>query len=363
MPRPGARSMVLNISHRCNLRCKYCFVDLENEMMSKEVVKKAAKVIPWRDPRKGPEFISFFGGEPLTNFKLIEYVAQLFPRATLHVTTNGTLIDPAMIRLFQTRKFTFIVSLDGDKETHDANRVYADGRGSWEDVVKGLVKLRDAKLTGRVTLRGTYTIDNPNLSSRVLALNEVADEGLAHACAVEPADDRTDEYTAEHWKEFADQYQQAVDWCVERLFRGKRARWRIMEKFYARVKTHQLHAATCGGAIGVFTINPGGEIFACHREGDTQVGHVDTGLEQERLDQWACNRHVNAKLDCRFCGAALICGGPCRYSSLRNCGSQNEPFLVDCRVRGVTALNAYRLAANKHWDSVLTPWLRDAKRR
>jgi len=353
------RALVLNVTKACNLACRYCFSRNEAGAMPPEIVRAAERAIPWEGG--APASVSFFGGEPLLAWSAIEYAVEAFPRARFHVTTNATLIDEAMIRLFRLKRFSFIVSVDGPEALHDAQRVRPDGSGSWRETLNGLLKLREAGLGRRVTLRGTYTIEAPHLAERLAALNELADRGLASAVALEPAEVPGSQYTDEDWARLAAEYERAVEHLVRRRLEDRPARWRHVEKVFRRIVRHDRHIATCGGGVGYFTLNPRGEIFACHREGDTRVGHVETGLDPELVRAWTSSRTVDQKPQCRTCGLAYICGGSCRYAGVANCGSLLCAGETDCRTRHLTARVAWQLASDRARRALFEPWLGKAK--
>lgn len=80
------KALCLNVTHDCNLRCKYCFADEgkyhgARKVMSPEVGKKAIDfVIAHSGPRKNIE-IDLFGGEPLIAIKEIKRNYSLCKRA------------------------------------------------------------------------------------------------------------------------------------------------------------------------------------------------------------------------------------------------------------------------------------------
>ena len=60
--------------------------------------------------------------------------------------TNATLITHEWARFFSENDFLIGVSLDGPKELHDQVRCYATGKGSYNDVMRGIDLLRQAEI-------------------------------------------------------------------------------------------------------------------------------------------------------------------------------------------------------------------------
>ena len=72
--------------------------------------------------------------------EVVEYVKREYCQRTVHfnLTTNGTLFTPEIVQYFIKNNIQIMFSLDGPKEVHDKNRIFAgSNRGSFE-------KLRDS---------------------------------------------------------------------------------------------------------------------------------------------------------------------------------------------------------------------------
>jgi sulfatase maturation enzyme AslB (radical SAM superfamily) len=88
--------------------------------------------------------VDFFGGEPLLEFEtLVQVVREVVGlRRTSHLefglTTNGLLLSPEVWSFLNRYNFYCSVSLDGTREIHNRNRVFADGRDSYDKVFANL---------------------------------------------------------------------------------------------------------------------------------------------------------------------------------------------------------------------------------
>lgn len=112
---------------RCNLSCRHCGSDcMKDEQMpelSKEKVLSVFKDIARNyDARK--VMIAVTGGEPLVRGDLFDVLAEVhalgFPWG---MVTNGMLVDDAVVReCTRTGMRTVVVSLDGEKESHNRLR-------------------------------------------------------------------------------------------------------------------------------------------------------------------------------------------------------------------------------------------------
>lgn len=126
------KTILLLISHSCNLSCKYCYEKF-----------KAPKRMTWDQARRilekefsdgfdDIESIDLLGGEPLSNFTIIPQICSWVwnhsPEIKVFSRTNGTLLTDAMKAWFIEHKerFTLGLSIDGTPETNRINRGIAN---------------------------------------------------------------------------------------------------------------------------------------------------------------------------------------------------------------------------------------------
>ncbi|MEK3668919.1 MULTISPECIES: radical SAM protein [Paenibacillus] len=150
----GIEQIIIELTEKCNLRCKYCLyqednVDTRNfskQDMDWEVARKALDYI---SHNVGKELaLTFYGGEPLVNFKLmkqcIEYSKSVMPGVNIPVsfTTNLTLVtDEIAAYLATLDQCSVLCSLDGPEHVHDYFRVTVGGKGSFHQALRGLKRL------------------------------------------------------------------------------------------------------------------------------------------------------------------------------------------------------------------------------
>ena len=58
------------------------------------------------------------------------------------MTTNGTLMTEEVIEFLVKHEFNLMISLDGDKKSHDINRRFKSGKGSFDVILKNLSRLK-----------------------------------------------------------------------------------------------------------------------------------------------------------------------------------------------------------------------------
>ena len=65
-------------------------------------------------------------------------------QAAYTIQTNGTKLNSEWAAFFHEHEFLVGISIDGPRELHDTFRLNRGGRGSFEQVMRGLGELRDA---------------------------------------------------------------------------------------------------------------------------------------------------------------------------------------------------------------------------
>ena len=154
---------VLKVHSRCDLACDHCYVYESADqswrgrpmVMSDEVISRTAGRIAEHANahRLGSVQVILHGGEPLLagRAKLRRIAAELqaalsgISRLDLRIHTNGVLLDEEYCESFAENGVKVGISIDGDRTANDRHRRYADGRSSYDKVVRAIGLLR----TGR----------------------------------------------------------------------------------------------------------------------------------------------------------------------------------------------------------------------
>lgn len=141
-------SVIWDVTGRCNLRCRHCYVEAEHTRKEEPSFEEAHSIID--QLRKAKVFrLSFSGGEPLLRddlYELLEYAARYFP---VEVASNGLLIDEETARKLKSAKVTCVqLSMDGLEESHD----YLRGReGAFKRLMETTHVLRKQHIPFGVT--------------------------------------------------------------------------------------------------------------------------------------------------------------------------------------------------------------------
>jgi sulfatase maturation enzyme AslB (radical SAM superfamily) len=153
--------LYLLLAQGCNFSCTYCPVpglarELGDDQLTPEDARAGLELWSRHLADDPPEecYIIFYGGEPLLNKPTFSAslkqtaLMQLDGRLPisglrLMLATNGSLIDDATIDACLAQDVLVAIGLDGPRQANDRYRMYADGRGSFDDILCALRRLRE----------------------------------------------------------------------------------------------------------------------------------------------------------------------------------------------------------------------------
>lgn len=179
--------VVFEVTSSCNLRCEYCCYGSGYDTFSHRhkgnlSIDKAKAMLDFlsslfkdekNESQNIPFVVSFYGGEPLLNFHLIEQIVEYaktldFSGRILRfsMTTNATYLYQH-IDFLANNDFSLLVSLDGDKYA-DSYRKMADGKESFELVVDNLKKVKEHYPDFYETIRFNAVYTNRNDFRRLI---------------------------------------------------------------------------------------------------------------------------------------------------------------------------------------------------
>lgn len=159
------------VSNDCNLRCKYCYAHggnygkqrvLMNKKTAKDIVDFCVNNFSQID------CVMFFGGEPLLNYKIIEYICELFNEAAttnffkvpfFSIVTNGTLYNDGILNLIKSHISHITVSIDGNQLINDKNRVFKNGCGTYKRIAQFINQCKECSSV-KLEYEATYTTDH-----------------------------------------------------------------------------------------------------------------------------------------------------------------------------------------------------------
>ncbi len=134
----------------CNLDCTYCFFLSKDALYPGERMRMSSETLEtylrqlFESQPDGPVSVAWQGGEPtLMGLDFYQRVIDLihqFARPTQIIEhtmqTNGTLLNEEWAKFLKRHSVLVGLSVDGPHEMHDKYRVWKDGRGSFDEVLR-----------------------------------------------------------------------------------------------------------------------------------------------------------------------------------------------------------------------------------
>lgn len=169
---------------QCNLRCWYCYENHSGKTrMDSNIIERITKHIDktYAIPSIRKLTLDFFGGEPLLYFStciypLIEEARVLSKlhnkRLGISFTTNGVLLTKEICKFLkkENNPVSLQITLDGDKEHHDAIRHLSNGKGTFDIICNNILIAVAHGIY--VSVRFNYTKDNHKSFTNILSVFE-----------------------------------------------------------------------------------------------------------------------------------------------------------------------------------------------
>jgi len=136
----------------CNFKCQYCFEEVKKGSMSSETVDALINFVEDRAKTIKTFSCTWYGGEPLLRLDLVEELSRAFIDICREykiaygsgIMTNGYLLTKEVALKLKDLSVTSIqISLDGPQKIHDQRRPLANGKGSYEVILKNMVEMKD----------------------------------------------------------------------------------------------------------------------------------------------------------------------------------------------------------------------------
>jgi len=353
----GVKSLILHLTSACNMSCTYCFESEAKGSMSEKdmyhIIDRAIDSAYFqniKENKKGNKShlsVSFFGGEPLLEFDLMKkgvaYALQNKPNdmnITFGVTTNGTLLTKEKVDFMASHNFSMILSIDGDKDAHDSNRIYKNMRGTYDDIVKYVPYLLKTMVghngISRVTARPSYTNKTgEQLFDIVKHLYSLGFTSIAPIPVIDATKlgERLDWENS--WKAIEQAHWNIAEWWYDINFnKGGYVDVKFIRDFgrdfmsrYSPTKS-----MACGTGLAYQAYGADGYIYPCHRwvndidKLDFRMAKItDEYISKESAKKfWINRKDFTSELSCNHCPIEDICSKGCNVVNYKTTGNRTH---------------------------------------
>ena len=296
-PIPSLRYLEFQITDRCNLRCRHCYIG--DGLHQDLPLGKIRQVLKEFEEIQGLRLL-LSGGEPLLHphFWKINQILRDYPFRSI-LLSNGTLITKETAEKLRVHEVQ--ISLDGMKEGHESVR----GEGTFEKVLQAIDHLQEANI--RVSV--ATMIHQKNLKEFDKLASLIQSKNIGEWNVDIPC--------------MAGRMEENKDFWVSPSEAGPFLQYGYGGGLHSSEKN-----ATCGAHL--CAILPNGHVAKCGLFSQEPVGSIDEGLRvcwdripRIQLKELTCN-----------CPQMEECRGGCRFRAKLQ-GDIFQPDLFQCYSRGV----------------------------
>jgi uncharacterized protein len=333
-------TIVLNVNTGCNLACTYCYKeDLAKPAAGKRMdfatAARSVDLLLEAGQQRDRVNVVFFGGEPLTNVRLIrevvDYAEQTVARAGKRVdfslTTNATLLTPELIDWFDAHRFGISVSMDGPQAMHDKNRRTVGGKGTYEVVSRKVRMLLERYRSRPVGAR--VTIGSGNTDVEAIHQHLKGELGF-HEVGYAPVTGSDTEGEALSEVEMNDVHaafeRLGEQYCRDAMA-GRNNGFSNMHQLMTDLHEGRRKSVPCGGGVGLLAVDAAGELNLCHRFTGSDLptfGNVASGIDVAGLSAFIEKAVDREGTHCETCRIRNICSGGCYHESYARYGDAHH---------------------------------------
>lgn len=345
------------VTEKCNLKCKYCYEkgmdrvrDMDIDIANKTIDFICQKI---QDERSDiPLNIILHGGEPLMNFELVKYMhkeisKRVKEREVIYdMTVNATILDNEKIDFICKNINNISVSVDGTKKSHDKNRIFPNGTGTYDIAIKNSKRLLDNRKDVRI--RMTYSVNT--VSELYESIVKILKDGFTNITPVA-------DYMALNWKETD------IDILNDQISKLINIKKEYPNAYISLLDVKNLNTkkGCCFGGITSFAIDIDGNLFPCALcvgNDELKLGNVlDENINDELKLKNTIHEKVNkTKIDelvdiytsqnkeCIGCTRQEFCDSTrCKIINKMVTGDFNKPIPITCSLQKVSLLTTKKL--------------------
>ena len=359
-----AKNVTFIVTKECQLACKYCYLVGKNskERMSFDVAKQAIDYM-LSNKKFFPEesvIFDFIGGEPFLEIELIDKICDYikialyekghdwFNSYRFSFSTNGLMYnDPRVQKYIEKNRqhLSIGITIDGTREKHDLNRVYKNGKGSYDDVVRN-IPLWLKQFPNASTKVTISSEDIPYIKESVLHLYELGITEVNINCVFE------DVWKADDDKRFEEQLIQLADAIIDNnLYKNYVCSFFL--KDIGRPLDCTLQNGNWCGAGRMLAIDAQGNFYPCTRFAQYSlrskpaliIGNIKEGIDTNKLRPFlTLDRCTQSSEECITCEVAEGCA----WCQGENYDAADTPTIYQ-RSTAICRMHKARVRANNYY--------------
>ncbi len=349
----------IQLTRKCNLDCKYCFVEHVGEDMSEEKAIQSINFAFLRAKNTGQDRvqITYFGGEPLLKFDMIKRLTLYAKKVSndygisvgFDMTTNGTIFTDEIYDFLLKNKFILALSWDGTKESHDKNRITCNGEGSYDLI--DIEKFFQYEKESGIVLQVVGVVDKNNCENMFNDFLYIVNMG---GKIIRMSLQSYAEWSEQKLEIAEQEFRKCIEYYIDLLIEGKKIKWTFVDSAIEQLYEKRENSF-CGAGVVDCMIDPDGYIYPCTYcvKEEARIGHLDEGYYTERLNIYSeYKRELTDK--CEKCDIKNFCGiCDCLPMNLESTGNLRETSKTSCEITKLSYRLMNELINSDKWEEYM----------
>lgn len=331
---PVLEGMVLTVTERCNLRCRYCYVPVSRgRTMAPEVADAAVDLLLAHARPAHKVRLSFFGGEPFLSPQLLQRVVARTRAGVgdrdveVAAPTNGLAVSAEDLAWCRDEKVNLAVSIDGGAQLEE--RAHADGSACGAQLHAAGARIIENLPANQALARMTVTPSNvDNLCANLRQVSRLGFSTIVYQADLDAT------WSDQHIAAWRREHRRIAAWLLDaRATRERVPRLPAWEAIAARLRGAP--RTTCGAGVRHVAVTTSGRIVPCYRFAYAKqaltLGHVHEGFTNARaLDD--LSQLSPEQGSCSSCSAQDGCTHFCPAIGWNASGELRAVPAVACRL-------------------------------
>ena len=350
---------VIKATMACNLKCAYCYANAGVDQSSYMPLETACRIVDEyvRLNPDRPVNMLLHGGEPLLNFKMMKefvaYCKKYGRNVFLSIQTNAALVNDEIAEFLKENQIVVGVSIDGPARFQNATRPLQNGKGSFEQVMRGIRCLQKHDVPfGALSVMTSDVAENVDEILDFFLSNDIYSFSFIPLMKVGRGGNDSSLYVS--GEQIFQAYKKVFQRVVENnTHSDKKIQERTLAHMalsvFANENTFMCTQTPCGAGRRVLGFSNNGDIFICddfigdpeYNIGNVNEAPIDEILAKSSVVAKTLCRSKDSMKRCKDCVWKVLCGGVCHsvdHYSANDGELENEicifnklmlPFLID----------------------------------
>ena len=255
--------------------------------------------------------------------KAVEYAEIVFEgkEIVFTATSNATLLSDQIIEFIMQHNFQLTISIDGPKELHDKNRVFASGKGTYDKVIANIHKINKKNSDWMKNVSFSLVVDNQN---DFYSIKKILDDPVFQKTKFMISYVEKDGKIQQPSNQYLTQYNYESFLSIVRLFRGdwnrNREKFTISNESSLAFEDPTFSETQLGdygapngpcvpGKLRLF-VDTEGNLYSCERVNENKnmcIGTLKDGFNVLKIYELLNISQIGTE-ECRSCWAFSLCG-------------------------------------------------------